>query len=86
MSAPTIPEVREVMRKIASGERKHGDFLTAFADAFIRADYTNEIILLPAALQLIAKYDLESYAAAPPDETLGELLDSTHARRKAAGS
>ena len=58
----TKKEVHEVFRKIAAGERKHGSFLTAFAEALIRADWDNEVILQPAALALIEKYpELKTY-------------------------
>lgn len=56
-------QVHEIFRKIASGERKHGSFLTTFAEAMMRADDENEKILLPAALALIEKYPkLKEYA------------------------
>jgi len=57
-------DIREVFRKIASGERKHGDFLTIFAQAMMRADEPNEALLRPAAAALIVKYDLAEYAKA----------------------
>lgn len=34
----TVAEVHEVFRKIANGERKHGAFLTKFAEALMQAD------------------------------------------------
>ena len=67
MKTLTIPQVREVFRKIANGEREHGSFLTAFAQAYIAADYENEIMLLPVAVQFIDKYDITGYVEEPPD-------------------
>jgi hypothetical protein len=58
-----VPEVREVFRKIAAGERRHGSFLTTFAQALLYADDENELILQSAALTLIEKYSLQGYAA-----------------------
>jgi hypothetical protein len=53
-----IPELLEVYRRIGSGEDSHGDFLTQFANAFIRADYENLRLLRPLALVLGYKYKL----------------------------
>lgn len=50
--------VMAVMRNIASGADKHGGFLTSFADAMCRADDQNLHILMPAAFELVRKYDL----------------------------
>jgi len=66
MKTRTMPQVREVFRKISNGEREHGSFLTAFAQAYIAADYENEIMLL-VAVQFIEKYDIAGYAEEPPD-------------------
>ena len=79
MGLTIVPElswaaVHEVFRKIANGERKHGDFLTSFAHTMMMADAENETLLQPAALQLIAKYKLEAYATEPPDPSDGELI------------
>ena len=54
-------EVHEIFRKIASGERQHGDFLTCFAEAMLHADTENFQILKPVAEQLIKKYNVEGY-------------------------
>lgn len=62
------PELIEVYRRIAAGEEKHGNFLTHFAQAFIRADYENLQLLAPLALCLAKKYRLHPAAAV-------ELLD-----------
>lgn len=58
----TVAAVREVFRKIAAGERRHGSFLTTFAQAMMLADDCNELVMQSAAHQLISKYNLESYA------------------------
>jgi hypothetical protein len=50
--------LKEVYRRIASGEDKHGDFLTAFAQAVGRADPDNFQFLFPAARLLAQKYKL----------------------------
>jgi len=55
-------QLREVFRKIASGERRHGQFLTAFAQAYLSADNSNELLMAPIGRALIAKYKLEAYA------------------------
>lgn len=47
----TNGDIHEVFRKIAGGERKHGDFLTAFAQAMMRADESNEAVLRPERLR-----------------------------------
>lgn len=53
------PEI-EKFKKIAKDHmhRGHGGFLTAFLEAFLRADYENSRILLPAMKTLCQKYDL----------------------------
>ena len=59
----TQPEVREIFRKIANGENRHGSFLTTFSKALIAADDDNFVIMLTAAQRLIEKYALrEEYA------------------------
>jgi hypothetical protein len=58
----TVSQVREVWRKIATKERKHGHFLTAFGNALIHADDENELLMQPVARELIRKYGLEKYA------------------------
>lgn len=57
-----VSDVREVFRKIAAGERRHGSFLTTFSQAMLLADDENELILQPVAHSLIEKYSLHSYA------------------------
>lgn len=59
-------EVREVFRKIAAGERRHGYFLTTFAKAVMCADDLNFATLLPAANHFIAKYGLSGYSKSEP--------------------
>src|ERR1017187_5649081 len=64
-----IKQVHEVFRKIASGERHHGSFMTTFATALMEADHDNEVILQPAALALIEKYPaLNGYAMTAEDK------------------
>lgn len=62
------PDLIEVYRRIASGEQKHGAFVTHFAEAFIRADRENLQLLGPLALCLAKKYRLHPAAQ-------DELLD-----------
>jgi hypothetical protein len=57
----TDAELKEIFRKIAAGERRHGGFLTDFATAFDRADDDNFKLLFGAALALVGKYDLWEY-------------------------
>jgi hypothetical protein len=61
-------DIHEIFRKIASGERKHGDFLTSFALTFMWADFENVKLLEPAARELVTKYFLASYANEPPEQ------------------
>lgn len=58
----TNPQVFEIFRKIAAGERRHGSFLTAFAQAYVKADQGNRAVLQEAALKFVEKYSLRSYA------------------------
>jgi len=58
----TDEQIFEIFRKIASGERRHGSFLTAFSEAVIRADRDNFQILRPVAERLADKYSLNLYA------------------------
>lgn len=58
----TTEQIHEIYRKIANGYNHHGDFLRGFAEAYIRADRDNQAILRPAAVALIEKYNLQSYA------------------------
>jgi len=51
-------KLREVFRRIASGESTHGDFLTTFALALGRADFENYRLMRPTALMLVRKYQL----------------------------
>jgi len=55
----------EIFTRIAGKEpgHVHGDFLTCFAEAYIRADVQNAFLLEPAALALIKKYNLDGEAA-----------------------
>jgi hypothetical protein len=49
----------DLFRRIHTGEHPHGDFLTSFAGAVVRADPDNMRILIPVALELIDKYHLQ---------------------------
>jgi rubrerythrin len=51
-------ELREVFRRIASGEEEHGDFLTLFAKALQHANFENYHLMRPTALVLARKYHL----------------------------
>ena len=48
-----------IYRNIYRGDDPHGSFLTAFAKAYVLADMENERILMPAAIELEKKYNLE---------------------------
>lgn len=58
--SPDAEELREVYRLIAARApgHEHGEFLTAFAEAFIRADYENFQLLCVPAVCLAVKYNL----------------------------
>ena len=60
---------REIFRLIVIGALPHGDFLAAFATAFLRADEANAALLSEAADRLRVKYQL--------DEELGYYLQRT---------
>lgn len=54
-------DVREIFRGIVNARgtnQAQGDFLTTFAEALLRADDENFLVLLPAAAHLICKYRL----------------------------
>jgi hypothetical protein len=55
----------EIWKPIANRDPgfARGDFLTAFAQAMVRADHENFEVLLPAALELMRKYRLPLAAA-----------------------
>lgn len=71
-------EIKEVYRRVAAREKghEHGDFLTAFAEAVIRADAENFEVLRPAARLLIQKYGLIQEFT-PPWPPLDTLPDDT---------
>ncbi len=50
--------IREVWRRVASGEDQRGSFLTNVARAVIHADQVNFIRLRPIAVELIEAYNL----------------------------
>ena len=62
--------LKEVYRRIASGEDKHGDFLTAFAQAVGRADFENLRLPFPAAQLLAHKYKLAPCSRLPKPSNL----------------
>jgi hypothetical protein len=53
--------LRYIWVEVHNGRGNHGDFLRAFASAYVRADPPNEYILRPAAEALVAKYNLQTY-------------------------
>jgi hypothetical protein len=57
----TDTQILYIFVEIFSGRRRHGSFLTSFAEAVTRADPSNFAILREAAIILIAKYELSSY-------------------------
>ncbi|MGI8996430.1 MAG: hypothetical protein ACR2GW_07125 [Pyrinomonadaceae bacterium] len=68
--ALSIDELREIYRKIWTGENPHSDFLTNFAAAVVWADGENiKLLATPAAL-LILKYKLHLEKPLDPPPTL----------------
>jgi len=62
-SVTSARDLREIFRKIFTGEREHSRFLTAFAEALHFADSENFYALGPSALLLIDRYPiLATYA------------------------
>lgn len=59
-------EIRNIFREIESGDEPHHDFLISFALAIYHADAENLAILKPAAIYLIAKYNLATPLAEKP--------------------
>jgi hypothetical protein len=57
----TDQEILHVYVEIASGRGRHGGFLLAFAEAVVRADSSNFMLMRPVALLLMSKYGLEKY-------------------------
>jgi hypothetical protein len=72
----TPDEIREIYRKIYTGENPHGHFLTGFAQAIVHADEENFHILAAAAVGLLLKYKLHETDSV--DEGILES-DSSHA-------
>ena len=56
MSDESVENARGICRYEL--DRNHGSFVTAFLEAFLRADMDNSRILLPVFLQLKEKYRL----------------------------
>lgn len=48
-----------IFRNIARGDDPKGSFLSAFAKAMTNADLENQALLMPAAKELVKKYNLE---------------------------
>jgi hypothetical protein len=58
---PADEEIKSIYTNVFLGQGKHGDFLRSFAGAVMRADRANFEVLRMPALDLISKYNLESY-------------------------
>lgn len=58
-SREELDAIRETWRKVAARENPRGGFLTAFAEAFVKADSDNLRRLAPLALELATVYNLE---------------------------
>ncbi len=54
-------EILHIFVEIACDRGRHGDFLTAFGEAVMRADPSNFALVRPIAVLLIAKYRLGKY-------------------------
>lgn len=52
-------KVRTIWKNIANGKNEHGTFLRAFGQAVSAADELNFVAMMPTAIYLIAKYDLD---------------------------
>ena len=52
----TPEELKVIAREEVS--REHGSFLSAFLEAYCRADKDNTVLLTPAMKMLVEKYDL----------------------------
>jgi len=57
----TDEELLHIYVEIAGGRGNHGDFLKSFAEAIMRADYSNFAMLRMVASFLVTKYDLAKY-------------------------
>lgn len=53
-------QIKHIMVEVVDKKRE-GSFVTAFADAYCKADELNAYILREVAKQMILKYDLEKY-------------------------
>jgi hypothetical protein len=54
-------QMRHIFTEVSQGRGQHGGFLCAFADAVVRADPTNLVLLKSAMELLIVKYELGRY-------------------------
>lgn len=57
----TPVQVVSIFKEVANGRGDHGSFLRSFADAVVRADEENLVVLYETALKLICKYQLRDY-------------------------
>lgn len=55
----TQAKVVAIFRNIANESDPRGHFLTYFAKALCQADLANQRLLMPTAVELIRKYDIE---------------------------
>lgn len=57
----TYNQLHHIFAEIHHGRGNHGSFLRAFAQAFLYADDSNALLLTPAAISLVEKYNLLPY-------------------------
>jgi hypothetical protein len=55
------PRLLHIWSEVSLGRGRHGDFLKAFADAYIRADHMNVQLIGAGARALVVKYSLDRY-------------------------
>ena len=72
----TTHELRYIFVEVASGRGRHGSFLLAFSQAFMRADAENVELLTPVALTLVHKYGLEKYMPISVRDVARDLVRS----------
>lgn len=86
MARLTGEDVREIFRGIAAAvgtSKERGEFLTAFARAMVQADPENFLILMPAAMRLLLKYELLQLLGME-QETNAEVAKDAEVRRDQA--
>lgn len=54
-------EILHISVEVMNGRGRHGEFLTSFAEAIVRADHVNMETLRASACTLIERYKLEQY-------------------------